>query len=571
MTTHVLHLQIRQASTREVSSVVANPLGSPGSAGQSVNVRGQWQSGVSYLYRDIVYNNGSSYICKLTHTSGASTEPGVGASWQTVWDGFAASPINDGTVSSTATWSSDKISTELAGKADNSHEHSGDDLITGTIRDALIPASAVVQHTGEIDHNQLLNYSVEQHRVIDDGSVSNTALWSAAKIVEELANKSSLGHKHSPSDIISGLLDPSLIPQSGVTQHQGAIDHGSIGGRSDNDHTQYVINAIAGGMYPGTAYGVPPQNTIQGGTAAHGLLSLKRNDSFGSLPIAQIELFTLYSGTTLLGGWIDSNGRPIGGTGNPTAPSGEYWFWDSLFVLGSDAQVWFQDQRAVRFYEAKANGTYYISLKSPANLAGLIDYTLPSAPTEPGMGLSVGYGGGDTGSMYWESRAGSAFPTTNLYNGRVFYRTDLGESFVYDDGTAFGSPVVARWISTELDTFILSKDVSSAFTAVSTLNLGDAAPSSATVGRYLETDYFLVGANVTASAEVTGDLRVYSGNAQVATVPLVSSTTNSLPRDKSNWVALSSGDIVWADFNHTGGTLVDPTAQIFLKRFIPAD
>ena len=34
---------------------------------------------------DAVYNNGSSYICISAHTSGGTTEPGVGASWTTKW------------------------------------------------------------------------------------------------------------------------------------------------------------------------------------------------------------------------------------------------------------------------------------------------------------------------------------------------------------------------------------------------------------------------------------------------------------------------------------------------------
>ncbi|MBK8051092.1 MAG: hypothetical protein IPK16_30735 [Anaerolineales bacterium] len=34
----------------------------------------------------VVTNGGSYYRCILAHTSGASSEPGVGASWATYWD-----------------------------------------------------------------------------------------------------------------------------------------------------------------------------------------------------------------------------------------------------------------------------------------------------------------------------------------------------------------------------------------------------------------------------------------------------------------------------------------------------
>jgi len=49
---------------------------------------GDWSSPTAFALYDAVQNKGSSYVCKSAHTSGASTEPGVGASWTTVWDLF---------------------------------------------------------------------------------------------------------------------------------------------------------------------------------------------------------------------------------------------------------------------------------------------------------------------------------------------------------------------------------------------------------------------------------------------------------------------------------------------------
>ncbi len=59
--------------------------GPQGVAGGSTNWRGDWALSTSYLKDDAIAHNGSSYICTSGHTSGASTEPGVGGSWQTVW------------------------------------------------------------------------------------------------------------------------------------------------------------------------------------------------------------------------------------------------------------------------------------------------------------------------------------------------------------------------------------------------------------------------------------------------------------------------------------------------------
>lgn len=48
--------------------------------------RGEWQNPLDYEFHDMVYNVGSTYLCTSPHTSSAATEPGVGASWDTVWD-----------------------------------------------------------------------------------------------------------------------------------------------------------------------------------------------------------------------------------------------------------------------------------------------------------------------------------------------------------------------------------------------------------------------------------------------------------------------------------------------------
>ncbi len=52
--------------------------------------QGAWLTATAYVELDTVENDGSSYICTAGHTSGASTEPGTGASWATVWDLVAA-------------------------------------------------------------------------------------------------------------------------------------------------------------------------------------------------------------------------------------------------------------------------------------------------------------------------------------------------------------------------------------------------------------------------------------------------------------------------------------------------
>lgn len=65
----------------------SNPLDAPKFINRIVVpiLRGAWQTATAYKSYDAVNNDGTSYISFLAHTSGASTEPGVGGSWQTVW------------------------------------------------------------------------------------------------------------------------------------------------------------------------------------------------------------------------------------------------------------------------------------------------------------------------------------------------------------------------------------------------------------------------------------------------------------------------------------------------------
>lgn len=66
------------------------PQGPAGVAGGSMAWKGAWSTATAYVADDSFEHNGSTYIVTSDHTSGASTEPGVGASWNTVMDLVAA-------------------------------------------------------------------------------------------------------------------------------------------------------------------------------------------------------------------------------------------------------------------------------------------------------------------------------------------------------------------------------------------------------------------------------------------------------------------------------------------------
>ena len=58
-----------------------------------------WTTSTAYVANDVVWYNNVDYICLVAHTSGATTEPGVGASWATYWQTFAANYFPTGSVS----------------------------------------------------------------------------------------------------------------------------------------------------------------------------------------------------------------------------------------------------------------------------------------------------------------------------------------------------------------------------------------------------------------------------------------------------------------------------------------
>jgi len=77
---------------------------------------------------------------------------------------------------------------DVSGTRDpNAHTHAAADVVSGTFADALIAESNVTQHQAAIDHDALTNFTILEHRIINDAGNSTTELLSSSKILADIA------------------------------------------------------------------------------------------------------------------------------------------------------------------------------------------------------------------------------------------------------------------------------------------------------------------------------------------------------------------------------------------------
>lgn len=77
-------------SVRKVEGSIQGAQGLQGIKGdKGVVWQSDWETNNNYIVDDVVYNDGSAYICTIDHNSSSSTEPETGGSWNIYWDIFA--------------------------------------------------------------------------------------------------------------------------------------------------------------------------------------------------------------------------------------------------------------------------------------------------------------------------------------------------------------------------------------------------------------------------------------------------------------------------------------------------
>ena len=142
---------------------------------------------------------------------------------------------------------SSELSTALSGYSQTGHTHSSSDIsdFTSSARSAVSADGVGIEYnsgtgvfslnTGEIDHNQLLNYAIDQHRVLDDATTSSTTLWSSTKVNAEIAAALS-----SFSQIDDAATSETTLWSSSKVNTELGLRDTAIAGKADSVHTHSV-------------------------------------------------------------------------------------------------------------------------------------------------------------------------------------------------------------------------------------------------------------------------------------------------------------------------------------------
>ncbi|KKK72649.1 hypothetical protein LCGC14_2901760, partial [marine sediment metagenome] len=138
----------------------------------------------------------------------------------------------------------------------NEHIDWTGDAGADNIHDNNIVSSSVTQHEGDIDHDALTNFVTNEH--IDHTSVSITASGILSGGGTIVATRQ-IG-------LVNSDIDHDALTNYAADEHftEASIDHGSIAGLSDNDHTQYAQIAAAESITGVWSFGAVQVNFANG-------------------------------------------------------------------------------------------------------------------------------------------------------------------------------------------------------------------------------------------------------------------------------------------------------------------
>lgn len=189
-----------------------------------------WDTTNDRLYAATGLTN-NDWVLAGSGGAGASGIIGPGSSTNNaiaLWDGAGGDVLKDSSVSVTAPGSINIPSDQEYLINGSQHTHSTDDISSGTLVDARVAESNVIQHEGAINHANILNVGSNSHSQIDTHISSGSVHFSESSI--DHANILNVGlNSHAYIDNHMG---------SGELHYlEGDINHGNIQNIGTNSHT----------------------------------------------------------------------------------------------------------------------------------------------------------------------------------------------------------------------------------------------------------------------------------------------------------------------------------------------
>lgn len=134
-----------------------------------------------------------------------------------------------------------------------------------------------------------------------------------------------------------------------------------------------------------------------------------------------------------------------------------------------------------------------------------------------------------------ELHAGGSFPTTNLYNGRRFHRTDKGRTYFYDDGSGIAGDIgKAVWVAEDVVTGSYGENQLT--TGADALRPPNGNPG---YGYAPTSDCFLCFFSVQNGQAVTGTARVQYGSSNIYALAMGGNAAAGGTIDKASWVEVT--------------------------------